>query len=96
MEPEMVSLIAELGTGAAIIGVITALLIRLDNKIDRVHDKLDTKIDFVALDVVDLKVSVARIEGHLEASDGFTATRPVRSDPETDAEQASPEYRQVG
>ena len=95
MEPEVVNLIAELGTGAAIIGVITALLIRLDNKIDRVHDKLDAKIDFVALDVVDLKVAVARIEGHLEASDGFTA-RPVRSDPEADANQASPEYRQVG
>lgn len=108
MEPDLLNLIAVLGTGAAIIGVNIgvgiALYIRLDTKIDTKVDgvyqkldaKIDTKVDGVAADVVDIKVAVARIEGHLEARDGFTAAGPVRSDPEPDAEPASPEYRKVG
>ena len=82
MQPEMVNLIAELGTGAAIIGVVAALLIRLDNKIDA-----------VARDVVDVKVAVARIEGHLGPRDGFVAARRAGADPETTATPAPAEVR---
>ena len=82
MEPEMVNLIAELGTGATIIGVVAALLIRLD-----------TKIDAVARDVVDVKVSVARIEGHLGARDVFVAARRGGADPETTATPSPADVR---
>lgn len=82
MEPEMVNLIAELGTGATIIGVVTALLIRLDNKIDA-----------VARDVVDVKVAVARIEGHLGARDGFMTGRQAGADSGTTAVPAPSEVR---
>ena len=89
MEPDVLNLIAVLGTGLAIIGVNLAVSIAL-------YIRLDTKIDGVARDVVDVKVSVARIEGHLEARDGFTAARSLASDSESDAEMASAEFRQVG
>ena len=36
---------------------------RIDDRIDALHRKLSTRIDTVASDVTDLKVSVARLEG---------------------------------
>ena len=45
---------------------------KLDTKIDGVFDKLDSKIDSLTSDVVDLKQRFSRIEGYLEARDGFT------------------------
>ena len=108
MEPDVLNLIAVLGTGVAIIGVnlgvSIALYIRLDTKIDskiedcyqRLDQKIDSKVDGLARDVVDIKVSVARIEGHLDARDGFAAARSVRSGSEPDPGQASQEFRQVG
>lgn len=122
MEPDVLNLIAVLGTGVAIIGVnlavSVALYLRLDTKIDskvedcyqkldkkidskvgdcyQKIDKLDSKVDDLARDVVDIKVAVARIEGHLDARDGFTPAQSVRSGSEPDPEQASQEFRQVG
>ena len=36
---------------------------RIDDRIDAVDDKLTARIDAVATDVTDLKISVARLEG---------------------------------
>ncbi|WP_454114023.1 hypothetical protein [Microbacterium maritypicum] len=36
---------------------------RIDDRIDAVNEKLSTRIDAVAADVTDLKISVARLEG---------------------------------
>ena len=36
---------------------------RIDDRIDAVDEKLSTRIDAVAADVTDLKISVARLEG---------------------------------
>jgi len=36
---------------------------RIDDRIDAVEEKLSTRIDAVAADVTDLKISVARLEG---------------------------------
>ena len=63
--------VVNLGTAIATIGVMVALYVRVDRRIDR----LDAKFDGLARDVVDVKVSVARIEGYLESRDGFTPRR---------------------
>ncbi|MFK0239956.1 hypothetical protein ACIQTX_03770 [Microbacterium sp. NPDC090281] len=36
---------------------------RIDDRIDAVEEKLSSRIDAVAADVTDLKISVARLEG---------------------------------
>jgi hypothetical protein len=36
---------------------------RIDDRIDAVEEKLSTRIDAVAADVTDLRISVARLEG---------------------------------
>ncbi|MFE7198266.1 hypothetical protein [Microbacterium oxydans] len=36
---------------------------RIDDRIDAVEEKLSTRLDAVAADVTDLKISVARLEG---------------------------------
>jgi hypothetical protein len=36
---------------------------RIDDRIDAVDEKLSTRIDAVAADLTDLKISVARLEG---------------------------------
>ena len=59
--------LVDLGTGMAIIGVMIALFLRADSRID----KVDAKFDAMAQDIVDVKVSVARIEGYLHARDGI-------------------------
>ncbi|WP_347123778.1 hypothetical protein [Microbacterium sp. SY138] len=41
----------------------TWMVRRIDDRIDAVDEKLSTRIDAVAADVTDLKVSVARLEG---------------------------------
>ena len=88
--------LVNLGTGMAIIGVMIALFLRADSRIDKVDaksdarfdkvdarfdkvdaksesrfEKMDTKFDAMARDLADVKVSVARIEGYLQARDGF-------------------------
>ena len=93
MEPDVLNLVVVLGTGVAIIGVNLAVSIALYIRLDT---KIDSKVDGVARDVLDIKVAVARIEGHLEARDGFTAARSVHSGSEPDPEQDSQEFRQVG
>ncbi|MEU4014531.1 hypothetical protein AB0E56_04620 [Microbacterium sp. NPDC028030] len=39
------------------------LVRRIDDRIDAVDEKLSSRIDAVAADVTDLKISVARLEG---------------------------------
>nr|WP_208323865.1 hypothetical protein [Microbacterium sp. Be9] len=41
----------------------TWMVRRVDDRIDAVDEKLSTRIDAVAADVTDLKISVARLEG---------------------------------
>ena len=41
----------------------TWMVRRIDDRIDAVDEKLSTRIDAVAADVTDLKISVARLEG---------------------------------
>ncbi|MFJ6532888.1 hypothetical protein [Microbacterium sp. NPDC091662] len=36
---------------------------RIDDRIDAVDEKLSTRIDAVAADIIELKISVARLEG---------------------------------
>ena len=51
----------------------TWMVRRIDDRIDAVDEKLSTRIDAVAADVTDLKISVARLEGpprHLLAARG--------------------------
>ena len=81
--------LVDLGTGMAIIGVMIALFLRADSRVDKVDskfesrfdkvdskfesrfDKMDSKVEAMASHVVDVKVSVARIEGYLQARDGY-------------------------
>ncbi|WP_426621283.1 hypothetical protein [Microbacterium sp. As-52] len=41
----------------------TWMVRRIDDRIDAVDEKLSARIDAVAADVTDLKISVARLEG---------------------------------
>ena len=67
----LVMLVAIVGMSMTTIGVVSALFVRLDRRIDGVYHKLDAKMSNLVEDVVDLRVAVARIEGYLEARDGF-------------------------
>ncbi|MCY4372063.1 MAG: hypothetical protein OXF41_22145 [bacterium] len=98
-----IDVLVDLGTGMAIIGVMITLFVRVDSRIDKVDakfesrfDRMDAKFDAMAQDVVGVKVSVARIEGYLQARDGFGpagSDQPV-SQPDTDQPPTS--YRQTG
>ena len=105
MDPNVVNLIAVLGSATTTIGVMIALYVRLDTKIDNaksdldtkidsVKSDLDTKIDGVARDVVEVKVAVARIEGYLEAGGSFT--RAHHASRQGEAAEVSTEYRRTG
>ena len=109
MDPNVVNLIAVLGSATTTIGVVVALYVRLDTKIDNaksdleakldtkidgVYEKLDTKIDGVARDVVEVKVAVARIEGYLEAGGSFT--RAHHASPQGETAEVPTEYRRTG
>ena len=98
-----VDVLVDLGTGMAIIGVMITLFVRVDSRIDKVDakfesrfDRTDAKFDAMAQDVVEVKVSVARIEGYLQARDGL---RPAGSDQpvsQPDIDQPPTSYRQTG
>lgn len=80
--------LVDLGTGMAIIGVMIVLFVRAGSRIDNLDakfesrlDKMDAKSDAMARDVVDVNISVARIEGYSQARNGFSPSsgdRPVR------------------
>ena len=67
----LVMLIAIVGMSMATIGVVIALFVRLDRRIDGVYNKLDARIGNLGQDGVELKVAVARIESYLQARGGF-------------------------
>ena len=84
--------LVDLGTGMAIIGVMIALFLRADSRID----KMDAKFDVMAQDLVDVKVSVARIEGYLQARDGFAPGARDRPAARPDVDQPPAGYHQTG
>ena len=49
--------------GASLFAAGAWMVRRIDERIDAVDEKLTARIDAVAADVTDLKVSVARLEG---------------------------------
>ncbi|GAA1157203.1 hypothetical protein F6W69_03285 [Microbacterium oxydans] len=49
--------------GTSLFAAGTWMVRRIDDRIDAVEEKLSTRIDAVAADVTDLKISVARLEG---------------------------------
>ncbi|MFB8188454.1 hypothetical protein ACFC14_03950 [Microbacterium sp. NPDC055988] len=49
--------------GAGLFAAGAWMIRRIDDRIDAVDEKLSTRIDAVAADVTDLKISVARLEG---------------------------------
>ncbi|MGH3688854.1 MAG: hypothetical protein ACRDT7_01745 [Microbacterium sp.] len=49
--------------GASLFAAGAWMVRRIDERIDAVGEKLTARIDAVAADVTDLKVSVARLEG---------------------------------
>ncbi len=49
--------------GASLFAAGAWMVRRIDDRIDAVDEKLSTRIDAVAADVTDLKISVARLEG---------------------------------
>ena len=56
-----VGVVVTLGTSLFAAGAW--MIRRIDDRIDAVDEKLSTRIDAVAADVTDLKISVARLEG---------------------------------
>ena len=69
----------------------------LMGQMNRLEDRLSTKFDVMGRDVTDTRERVARIEGRLMASGGFTprrsrppaADQPPPEDPAPDQRQAS-------
>ncbi|MDF2506806.1 MAG: hypothetical protein K0Q52_665 [Microbacterium sp.] len=49
--------------GASLFAAGAWMIRRIDDRIDAVDEKLSSRIDAVAADVTDLKISVARLEG---------------------------------
>ncbi|AZS42069.1 hypothetical protein CVS54_03431 [Microbacterium oxydans] len=54
---------AVLTLGTSLFAAGAWMVRRIDDRIDAVEEKLSTRIDAVAADVTDLKISVARLEG---------------------------------
>ena len=69
---------------------------KMDGKFEARFHRTDAKIDAMARDIVDVKVSVARIEGFLEAREGFIPVGTNRPGSEPTAEQPATGYRQTG
>lgn len=95
--------LVDLGTGVAIIGVMITLFLRagsrsdkLDAKFESRFDKVDAKFDGMSSDLVDVKVSVARIEGYLQARDGFAPAMRDRPASQPDVDEPPAGYRQSG
>lgn len=91
-----VDVAVNLGSALATIAVMVALFVRVDKRIDGVDSKFESKVDAIARDLVDVKVSVARIEGHLDARSGYERAGDGRSVPEPAVDQPPGSYRQTG
>lgn len=65
-------------------------------KMDSKFGKMDSKFDFMAQDIVEIKVSVARIEGYLQARDGYAPGGRDRPASRPDVDQPPGGYRQTG
>lgn len=87
-----VDVVVNLGTALTTIGVMVTLFVRVDKRIDGV----DTRIDGLARELVDVKVSVARIEGHLDARSGYMRAGDGRFVPEAAADHPSTGHLQTG
>ena len=61
---------------------------KMDGKFEAGFHRTDAKIDAMARDIVDVKVSVARIEGFLEAREGFIPVGTNRPGSEPTAESS--------
>lgn len=85
-------MVVNLGTALTTIGVMVTLFVRVDKRIDGV----DTRIDGLARELVDVKVSVARIEGHLDARSGYKRAGDGRFVPEAAADHPSTRRPQTG
>ena len=66
------------------------------DKVDARFEKMDAKFDGMSSDLVDVKVSVARIEGYLQARDGFAPAVRDRPASQPDVDEPSAGYRQTG
>ena len=91
--------VVNLGTALSIIGVMLALFARVDRRIDGVEERVDgvdKRIGGLARDVVDVKVSVARIEGYLEARDRFMPGVKDRPASEPAGEPPATGFRHTG
>lgn len=82
MDPNVVNLIAVLGSATTTIGVVIALYVRLDTKIDNVKSDLDTKIDSVKSDLeAKLDTKVDRVHEQLDTKiDGIHAKLDTKID----------------
>ena len=69
---------------------------KMDSKFESRFEKMDSKFDAMAQDLVDVKVSVARIEGYLQARDGFMSAGGDRPASKREAEDPPTSYRQAG
>lgn len=69
---------------------------KMDAKFESRFDRMDAKFDAMAQDIVDVKVSVARIEGYLHARDGFAPAVRDRPASQPDVDQPPAGYRQTG
>ena len=63
---------------------------KMEARFDRMDAKFETKIDAIARDLVDVKVSVARIEGYLESQGGFLPAGKDRTSPDRIQRNARP------
>ena len=80
-----VDVVINLGTALTTIGVMVALFVRVDKRIDG-----------LAREMVDVKVSVARIEGHLETRSRYKRAGDGRFVPEVAADHPSTGHIQTG
>ena len=108
------AVLVDLSTAMAVIGVMIALFLRADRRIDQAEarfesrvgeveakfesrfDKVDARFESVARDLVEVKVSVARIEGYLQAGEGFRPAGRDRHASRPDLDEPPTTYRQAG
>ncbi|MBS0023791.1 hypothetical protein [Microbacterium paraoxydans] len=68
MSPEILAVVVSaigivLTLGTSLFGAMTWVVRRIDARVDGLDEKLSRRIDAVAADVTELKISVARLEG---------------------------------
>ena len=81
----------------SVLGSTLTTISLLMGQLNRLEDRLGTKTDGMARDVADTRERIARIEGYLMTSGGFTSLRPEpppgseapTEDPAPDRRQAS-------